>query len=121
MSYKITRFFKMDKIKSCQSCKSCLFSQTHNSFHVVSLGEQIERSDRINDISVRDELLQVACKRRRIAGDVRDLHGVKIQNAFDYSRLSACSRRIEQDEINLIEPRIPEPVRNSRSNHARVA
>ena len=66
----------------------------------MSLWKQIERGDGIDDVSAGDQFLQIAREGGGIAGDVRDLCRVKIQNAFDHCRLGARARRIEQDEVD---------------------
>ena len=56
----------------------------NNSFHMVSLWKQIKRGDGIDHVSTGEQFLQIACEGGGVAGDVGDLRGVEIQEAFDY-------------------------------------
>ena len=51
---------------------------------MVGLRKEIEGGEGLNGVSGSEEFLQVARERGGIAGDVGDLCGVEIQEAFDH-------------------------------------
>ena len=50
----------------------------------MSLWKEIEGGEGLNHITACEQFLQVARERGGVAGDVGDLCGVEIQDAFDY-------------------------------------
>ena len=60
----------------------------YNCLDVVCLREQIERRKRLDEVTTRNELLQIARERCGIAGDVTNTRGSKTKNASDHIRLS---------------------------------
>ena len=41
-------------------------------FHVMRLREQIKCGERVKSVAAANKLFQIACERRRIAGDIAD-------------------------------------------------
>ena len=50
----------------------------------MSLWKEIECGEGLNRIAACEEFFEIARERGGIAGDVRDLRGMEIQDAFDY-------------------------------------
>src|SRR2546427_4911281 len=72
-----------------------------NSFYVMRLREHIKCGDGVKSVLAGDQLFQIARKRCRIAGDVTDTPRPEFENACDYARLSARTRRVEKKIIEL--------------------
>src|SRR5689334_20013774 len=119
MSNKITRFARCSRPNPVFYPRSSA-AKTDDGFDVMSLWEKVETKYSVYDVTAGEEFFEIACKCGRVAGDVGDCGGSKIENALDYCRLGAGSWWIQQDEVGGTSGIASEPIGDCCCNYTRI-